>query len=189
MVFGITINIMFHGLSLCLNARAIIVTNLTKDNCNKFECSWQRCWKNAFYQPNRKTFNCYTLILFSCGLIHFWEFCVGCYACNESPKVLNLQIIIYTTRLPPMKSKPLKRGTFFAETFYSYAKWSNRSWSSSFELQYWKVVQSPKRVSSMLSVKSEKVTFQKRFLFNNLIFWGWKEADVGWNYNSIPLTH
>ena len=132
---------------IVLYERAIIVTNLTKDNCNKFECSWQRCWKNAFYQPNRKTFNCYTLILFSCGLIHFWEFCVGCYACNESPKVLNLQIIIYTTRLPPMKSKPLKRGTFFAETFYSYAKWSNRSWSSSFELQYWKVVQSQERAS------------------------------------------
>ena len=32
MVFGITINIMFHGLSLCLNERAIIITNLTKQN-------------------------------------------------------------------------------------------------------------------------------------------------------------
>ena len=95
---------------IVLYERAIIVTNLTKDNCNKFECSWQRCWKNAFYQPNRKTFNCYTLILFSCGLIHFWEFCVGCYACNESPKVLNLQIIIYTTRLLPISRRNLSKG-------------------------------------------------------------------------------
>lgn len=142
------------------------------ENCNKFKCSWQRCWKNAFYRPNSETFNGYTLISFSCGLIHFREFCVGCYAYNESPKVLNPQIIIYTTRLPPMKRKPFKghsgrlaKITFFAETFYSYVKWSNRSWSSSFELQYWKVVQSQKRDSSMLSVKSEKVTFQKKVSF------------------------
>ena len=110
---GISINMMFHddhGLSSCFNERAIIVTNLTKENCNEFKCSWRRCWKKAFYRLNSETFNCYTLILFSCGLIHFREICVACYACNESPKVLNLQIIIYTTRLPPIWRGNLSKG-------------------------------------------------------------------------------
>ena len=52
----------------------------------------------------------FILILFSCGLIHFQEFCVGCYVYNESHKVLNLQIIIYTTRLLPISRRNLSKG-------------------------------------------------------------------------------